>query len=114
MLEKIEVVIAHKSTRCIAAARAAIDARCLRQTAVPGTAAHAPAPDRTGCASPRRAGIGSGYAPTARTGPAVAAYRTRPLPPTPETREMPSGRHPPRPGVPKPDGTGPASGRERT
>src|SRR3546814_18292960 len=48
MLEKIEVVIAHKSTRCIAAARAAIDARCLRQTAVPGTAAHAPAPDRTG------------------------------------------------------------------
>src|SRR3546814_17755994 len=77
MLEKVEVVIAHKSTRCIAAARAAIDARCLRQTAVPGTAAHAPAPDRTGCASPRGAGIGSGYAPTASTGPAVAVYRTR-------------------------------------
>src|SRR3546814_7121718 len=76
MLEKIEVVIAHRSTRCIAAARAAIDARCLRQTAAPGTAAHAPAPDRTGCASPRGAGIGSGYAPKARTGPAVAVYRT--------------------------------------
>src|SRR3546814_1306743 len=77
MLEKIEVVIAHRSTRCIAAARAAIDARCLRQTAAPGTAAHAPAPDRTGCATPRGAGIGSGYAPKARTEPAVAVYRTR-------------------------------------
>src|SRR3546814_3672256 len=79
MLEKIEVVIAHKSTRCIAAARAAIDARCLRQTAVPGTAAHAPAPDRTGCASPRGAGIGSGYAPKARTGPARSEEHTSEL-----------------------------------
>src|SRR3546814_2706061 len=102
MLEKIEVVIAHKSTRCIAAARAAIDARCLRQTAVPGTAAHAPAPDRTGCASPRGAGIGSGYAPKARTGPAVAVYRTRRIRRTQETRELPSRRARRRPGVAKP------------
>src|SRR3546814_10727424 len=72
MLEKIAVVIAHKSTRCIAASRAAIDARCLRQPAVPGTAAHAPAPDRPGCSSPQGACIGSGYAPTALPGPAVS------------------------------------------
>src|SRR3546814_17730988 len=104
MLEKIEVVIAHRSTRCIAAARAAIDARCLRQTAAPGTAAHAPAPDRTGCASPRGAGIGSGYAPKARTGPAVAVYRTRRIRRTRETRELPSRRARRRPGVAKPAG----------
>src|SRR3546814_19764737 len=93
MLEKIEVVIAHKSTRCIAAARAAIDARCLRQTAVPGTAAHAPAPDRTACASPPGAAIGSGYAPKARTGPAVSGYRPqRPQrqPDTPDTHYRPA------------------------
>src|SRR3546814_10181347 len=87
MLEKIEVVIAHKSTRCIAAARAAIDARCLRQTAVPGTAAHAPAPDRTGCASPRGAGIGSGYAPKERPGPEVAGYPPRRIRRNEATRE---------------------------
>src|SRR3546814_9413473 len=100
MLEKIEVVIAHRSTRCIAAARAAIDARCLRQTAAPGTAAHAPAPDRTGCASPRGAGIRSGYAPKARPGPAVAVYRTRRTRRQQEPRELPSrpGRHAPETG----------------
>src|SRR3546814_16321801 len=71
MLEKIEVVIAHKSTRCIAAARAAIDERCLRQTAVPGTASHAPAPTRPRCAPTRGPGLGPGHAPKAKTGPAV-------------------------------------------